>query len=207
MFFTVFHLDMLPGSFLISITDECFVFLPEEGDVIVSAYDTLVSKVTMTGRLVNVGAGSVRETQPVLAMFAQGLFSWRGQEVTNISVGDQDLECKCYGHVQWFALEESVHSLGNGVILEKHESFPVLRSVSLVELHRSAWHECTGLIRIWNWLARFWSIHRKVLHVAIPFMMAILLPIFSKNVSNITPKKDHTFFKPVMNRTNQLCLV
>lgn len=49
MFFTVFHLDMLPGSFLISITDECFVFLPEEGDVIVSAYDTLVSKVTMTG--------------------------------------------------------------------------------------------------------------------------------------------------------------
>lgn len=75
MFFTVFHLDMLPGSFLISITDECFVFLPEEGDVILSAYDTLVSKVTMTGRLVNVGAGSVRETQPFLAIFAQGLFS------------------------------------------------------------------------------------------------------------------------------------
>eukprot|EP00434_Breviolum_minutum_P031664 symbB.v1.2.027999.t1/scaffold2918.1/size67253/3 len=52
---------MLPGSFLISITDECFVFLPEEGDVILSAYDTLVSKVTMTGRLVNVGAGSNRD--------------------------------------------------------------------------------------------------------------------------------------------------
>jgi len=35
--------------------------IEEEGDVIVSAYDTLVSKVTMTGRLVNVGAGSVRD--------------------------------------------------------------------------------------------------------------------------------------------------